>query len=103
MRHNVPALRALLTAVDVGGLDEAHCVTVPADSTSGILLDAVQDAADEAEDLLLVYYSGHGHYGRDGRSLLLATHASHAQRHHHSVPYDEVRAIVGRSRPGARS
>ncbi|MFI8521358.1 tetratricopeptide repeat protein [Streptomyces sp. NPDC085481] len=98
VRHNTPALTALLTADDVGGLDPAHCVTVPADSAPGVFLDAVQDAADEARDLLLVYYAGHGHFGRDGQSLLLATHASHLQRHHHSVAYDDVRAIVARSR-----
>ncbi|MGI5400136.1 caspase, EACC1-associated type [Streptomyces sp. CA-135486] len=98
VRHNVPALSKLLTAAEVGGLAGAHCVEVPADSTPGILLDALQDAADDARDLLLVYYAGHGHFGRDGRSLHLATTASHVQRPHHSVAYDEIRAIVARSK-----
>lgn len=96
--HNAPALRSLLVAEDVGGLDPAHCVTVPPDSTAAGFLDAVQDAADEAHDLLLVYYAGHGHFGRDGTQLMLSTRASRSARPFHSVPYDEVRAIVARSR-----
>ncbi|MFH9726978.1 tetratricopeptide repeat protein [Streptomyces sp. NPDC017254] len=98
VRHNAPALNDLLVAEDVGGLDPAHCVTVPPDSTAVDFLDAVQDAADQARDLLLVYYAGHGHFGRDGRRLLLSTRASRPARPFHSVPYDEVRAVVARSR-----
>ncbi|MFD0314981.1 caspase, EACC1-associated type [Streptomyces flavalbus] len=98
VRHNVPALRDLLVARDVGLFAGEHCVAVPANSTPQVLLDAVQDAADHAEDLLLVYYAGHGHFGRDGRGLLLGTEASRPDRPHHSVAYDEIRAIVAGSR-----
>ncbi|MFF8379669.1 tetratricopeptide repeat protein [Streptomyces sp. NPDC015661] len=98
VRHNAPALRSLLVADDLGGLDPAHCVTVPPDSTAAGFLDAVQDAADEADDLLLVYYAGHGHVGRDDKQLLLSTRESRKARPFHSVPYDEVRAIVAASR-----
>ncbi|WP_369144818.1 tetratricopeptide repeat protein [Streptomyces sp. R44] len=97
VRHNAPALRSLLVADDLGGLDPAHCVTVPPDSTAAAFLDAVQDAADEAGDLLLVYYAGHGHVGRDDKQLLLSTRESRKARPFHSVPYDEVRAIVAAS------
>ncbi|MBC2900843.1 caspase, EACC1-associated type [Streptomyces cupreus] len=97
VRHNVPALRDLLTAREAGGFAGEHCVAVPANSTPTALLDAVQDAADHARGLLLVYYAGHGHFGRDGRALLLATQASRPDRPHHSVPYDEIRAIVAAS------
>ncbi|MFH8582080.1 tetratricopeptide repeat protein [Streptomyces zaomyceticus] len=102
VRHNTPALHELLVAKDVGGLDPAHCVTVPPDSTAVDFLDAVQDAAEQAGELLLVYYAGHGHFGRDGRRLLLSTRASRPTRPFHSVPYDEVRAIVARSRARRR-
>ncbi|MFD4504445.1 tetratricopeptide repeat protein, partial [Streptomyces sp. NPDC058457] len=97
VRHNVPALRDLLTAKEVGGLAGEHCVAVPANSAPTVLLDAVQDAAEHARDLLLVYYAGHGHFGRDGRTLSLGTQASRPDRPHHSVAYDEIRAIVARS------
>ncbi|GGV73123.1 caspase, EACC1-associated type [Streptomyces massasporeus] len=97
VRHNVPALRDLLIADDAGGFSGEHCVAVPANSTPQDLLDAVQDAADHARELLVVYYAGHGHFGRDGRSLLLGTEASRSDRPHRSVAYDEIRAIVAHS------
>ncbi|MFF8233179.1 caspase, EACC1-associated type [Streptomyces caelestis] len=97
VRHNVPALRNLLTAKEAGGFAGEHCVAVPSNSTPTVLLDAVQDAADHARGLLLVYYAGHGHFGRDGRTLLLGTEASRPDRPHHSVTYDEIRAIVAGS------
>ncbi|MGW7383996.1 caspase, EACC1-associated type [Streptomyces sp. NPDC054794] len=98
VRHNVPALRDRLTAQEAGGFAGEHCVAVPANSAPQAFLDAVQEAADHARGLLLVYYAGHGHFGRDGRALLLGTQASRPDRPHHSVPYEEIRAIVAGSR-----
>ncbi|MER7802160.1 caspase family protein [Streptomyces parvulus] len=95
--HNVPALRELLTNGDVGGLAEEECVVVPEDSTCLDLLDALQKAAQEATDLLLFYYAGHGHFGGPDRSFLLATKDSAGQRAHHSVDYHEVRDLISKS------
>lgn len=96
--HNVPALRELLISDDVGGLSEEDCVVVPQDSTCLNVLDALQEAAQEATDLLLFYYAGHGHFGGPGRSFLLATTDSGGLRAHHSVDYSEVRDLVSKSR-----
>jgi hypothetical protein len=96
--HNVPALRELLTREDIGGLAEEECVVVPEDSTCLDVLDALQKAAQEATDLLLFYYAGHGHFGGPDRSFLLATRDSGGQRAHHSVDYHEVRDLVSKSR-----
>ena len=79
VRHNVSALRDLLIADDAGGFAGEHCVAVPANSTPQGLLDAVQDAADHARELLLVYYAGHGHFGR-GWAAILAQLASWLSR-----------------------
>ncbi|MGW7456095.1 caspase, EACC1-associated type, partial [Streptomyces sp. NPDC054787] len=98
VRNNVPALRAQLTDVAVGGLADEHCVGLPADSTPGTVLDAVQIAAEEARDLLLVYYAGHGHFHRDGESLLLSTKTSHTKSPHRSVPYAEIRAFLAEAK-----
>ncbi|CAM5359504.1 caspase, EACC1-associated type [Streptomyces aurantiogriseus] len=95
--RNIPALRAQVTDPEVGVLPEANCVVLPAHSERGHVLDAVCQAAEEADDLLLVYYAGHGHYDRDG-SLLLATEASSHTRRHHSVPYEAIREYVETSR-----
>ncbi|MGV9318655.1 caspase, EACC1-associated type [Streptomyces sp. NPDC003660] len=94
IRNNVPALSAQLTDAVVGGIPREHCACLPADSSQSAVLDAVQRAAEEAEDLLLVYYAGHGHLHRDGESLLLSTRTSHHNSPHRSVPYTEIRAHV---------
>ncbi|MFD7468607.1 caspase, EACC1-associated type [Streptomyces tendae] len=95
--HNVPALRELLTNGDVGGLAEEECVVIPDDSTCLDVLDALHKAAQEATDLLLFYYAGHGHFGGPDRSFLLATKDSAAERTHHSVDYHEIRDLISKS------
>lgn len=55
-------------------------------------------AADEASDLLLIYFAGHGHYSRDGQDLLLATKESSHRHGYHSIEYRELKAIVEASR-----
>ncbi|MFI2505642.1 caspase family protein, partial [Streptomyces sp. NPDC018972] len=97
VRHNVPALRTLLTSADVGGLAEEDCTVVPPDGTQQLLLDALHDAAQEATDLLLVYYAGHGHFGGRDRSFLLATRESSGKRPYHSVKYNDIRDLVSGS------
>ncbi|MFE9599894.1 caspase family protein, partial [Streptomyces hokutonensis] len=95
--HNVPTLRELLTTDGVGGLAKDECIVLAEDSTCLDVLDALQKAAQEATDLLLFYYAGHGHFGGPDRSFLLATRDSGGQRAHHSVDYHEVRELVSKS------
>ncbi|MGW0508374.1 caspase, EACC1-associated type [Streptomyces olivaceoviridis] len=97
VRHNVPALRELLTSDDVGGLAERDCTVVPPDGTQQQMLDALHDATQEATDLLLVYYAGHGHFGGRDRAFLLATRDSSPQRPYHSVKYSDIRDLVSAS------
>ncbi|MFJ3728824.1 caspase family protein [Streptomyces sp. NPDC090045] len=97
VQHSLVALRDMLTDQDVCALPDESCETVPADAPPGQFLDALEDAAEAAEHLLVVYYAGHGHHGSDG-SLLLATRASSVQRSYHSVRYETVREIVAGSR-----
>ncbi|MGD0069799.1 MAG: SAV_2336 N-terminal domain-related protein, partial [Streptosporangiaceae bacterium] len=58
--NNVADLAAAFTDPDLGGFDLAHCVTVPPDAGVAEVGDLLLQAATEAEDLLLFYYSGHG-------------------------------------------
>lgn len=95
--RNIPALLAQLTDPEVGALPKENCVVLPAHSEQGRILDAVCQAAEEADDLLLVYYAGHGHFDRGG-GLLLATEASSNTRRHHSVSYEAIRECVEVSR-----
>lgn len=68
--NNVRDLAAVLTDPDLGGFDPAHCVTVPGGATAAEIGEPLMQAAAEAEDLLLFYYSGHGMPWRDGEWYL---------------------------------
>ncbi|MFF0075520.1 caspase family protein [Streptomyces sp. NPDC005494] len=98
VQHNIPALRSLLTSEDVGGLAEQDCTVVPPDGTQQQLLDTLHDATEEATDLLLFYYAGHGHFGGRDRSFFLATQNSSGRRPYHSVKYSDIRDLVAGSR-----
>ncbi|MFF4053551.1 caspase family protein [Streptomyces chartreusis] len=91
--RNIPALLSQLTDPEVGALPKENCVVLPAHSEHGRILDAVCQAGEEADDLLLVYYAGHGHFDRVG-GLLLATETSSRTRLHRSVPYEAIRECV---------
>ncbi|MFB6636286.1 caspase family protein [Streptomyces chartreusis] len=91
--RNIPALLSQLTDPEVGALPKENCVVLPAHSEHGRILDAVCQAGEEADDLLLVYYAGHGHFDRVG-GLLLATETSSRTRLHRSVSYEAIRECV---------
>src|SRR5216683_1561972 len=56
---NLDHLRMLLMEPDLWGLPEGNC-TVLLDCDRVPIADALDSAARAAEDLLLVYYAGHG-------------------------------------------
>ncbi|MFD4868260.1 caspase family protein [Streptomyces sp. NPDC058412] len=91
---NIPALLDQLTDPEVEALGRGDCDVLSAGSTRNDFFEAVCAAADEASDLLLVYFAGHGHYSRDGQDLLLATKKSSHRHVYHSIEYRELKAIV---------
>ncbi|MGX5391141.1 caspase, EACC1-associated type [Streptomyces anulatus] len=97
---NIPVLLGQLTDPEVEALGRGDCDVLSADSTRSQFFEAVSAAADEASDLLLIYFAGHGHYSRDGQDLLLATKKSSHRHGYHSIEYRELKAIVEAS--GAR-
>ncbi|MFJ5707035.1 caspase family protein [Streptomyces sp. NPDC093105] len=94
---NIPGLVEQLTHPERGLLRQADCEILPADSPRDRFLTAVSTAAEEASDLLLVYYAGHGHHPRGGQGLLLATKESSHGRKFHSIDYNEIRECVDHS------
>ncbi|MER7734763.1 caspase family protein [Streptomyces erythrochromogenes] len=98
VQHSLAAFRDVLTDQDICALPEEVCEVVPADAPPGVFLDALDDAAEAAEHLLVVYYAGHGHHHEVDGTLLLATRASSVPRPYHSVRYETVRGIVAASR-----
>ncbi|MDV5148129.1 caspase family protein [Streptomyces sp. SBC-4] len=91
---NIPALLEQLTDPEMEALGSGDCNVLSAGSTRTEFLGAVCAAADEASDLLLIYFAGHGHYSRDGQDLLLATKQSSYRHTYHSVEYKELKEHV---------
>jgi uncharacterized caspase-like protein len=69
--NNIADLAAVLTDPDLGGFDPAHCLIVPAGAGVAEVGERLTQAAMEAEDLLLFYYSGHGLIGARRHDLYL--------------------------------
>ncbi|UXY28595.1 caspase, EACC1-associated type [Streptomyces sp. HUAS TT20] len=70
--NNVTDLAQVFTDRDFGGFDTAHCVLAPPRASTADIGDLLFEAAAEAEDLLLFYYSGHGLLGPMRRELYLS-------------------------------
>ncbi|MFI8106493.1 caspase domain-containing protein [Streptomyces sp. NPDC086023] len=61
------------------------------------VLGAVHAAADEADDVLMLYFSGHGLVSRRGK-LQLATRSTRPDADYTAVQYDDIRELVSSSR-----
>lgn len=57
---NVDGLRQVFLDPDIGRFAEEHCRTVAEGASVADVGDLLEEAAEQAEDLLLLYYSGHG-------------------------------------------
>ncbi|ALG12063.1 caspase family protein [Kibdelosporangium phytohabitans] len=95
---NVADLAGVLTDPAVGGFPAAHCVTARADATVPEVGELLHDAADQAEDLLLCYYSGHGKV--DDRGELYLTLADTNVRHlaFSALPFGAIRDAMRTSK-----
>ncbi|MFE6685783.1 caspase domain-containing protein [Streptomyces sp. NPDC057743] len=99
---NIRSLRAALTHPTLGLLVPEHCrlVSDPTDQKS--VGAALSWAAREADDLLLVYYAGHGVLDGDGVLHLALVHTDTANAGFTAVPIDLVKRIVGQARARSR-
>src|SRR5438067_1079772 len=57
---NVGSLMSVLTDPDLGGLARSRCAIVANPAEEGAVVHSLRGAADAADDMLLVYYVGHG-------------------------------------------
>ncbi|MEU1274084.1 caspase family protein [Streptomyces sp. NPDC005799] len=91
--NNLPALAHVLTSSSSWDLPEGHCTVVAEPDSTPAMLDAVQQAAEVAEDTLLIYFAGHGLL--DGRGdLFFGLPRSTAGRSHTGVTYQALREIL---------
>jgi hypothetical protein len=96
--NNLADLAAVFTDPDLGGFDGDHCVVAPPDVGVPDLGNLLVEAAEQAEDLLLIYFSGHGLIDRRG-DLHLALSGTRADRlRFTALPYETVREVCLDSR-----
>ncbi|MFG3256848.1 AAA family ATPase [Streptomyces sp. NPDC048172] len=97
VRRNIASLRETLCDDAVWGLAEQDCTVLGPEAGLGSVMQAIDSAAHQATDTLLIYYAGHGLLHPDRPTELhLALHDSNDHQMWRSLPYahirDEVRA-----------
>jgi protein-disulfide isomerase-like protein with CxxC motif len=88
---NVADLAAVLTDPLLGGLRAEHCHRLPEGAATEEAITLVEDVAKRPEDLLLIYFAGHGLIGRQGE-LYLCLSGTHPDRlRTTALPYEAIR------------
>ncbi|XUL88464.1 hypothetical protein ACQ86D_18905 [Streptomyces galilaeus] len=60
VENNLTALQQVLASEGGGIVPAVHCTVIQNPANQAMVGEAIGRAADSAEDLLLIYYSGHG-------------------------------------------
>lgn len=100
MRNNVDALADLLA--NAWNLPTRNCTVLRDPASPRDLSRAVEEAAREATDTLLVYYAGHGLTDRAGRYHLAVQSTERESVHDTAVSYSWIKAHIERSRAERR-
>ncbi|GAB2749841.1 hypothetical protein GCM10010442_80660 [Kitasatospora kifunensis] len=101
--NNITDLAAVLTDPELCGFDPAHCAASPPEAGVEQVGDLLMQAAAEAEDLLLFYYSGHGLLGPRRRELYLSLAGTRPDRlAFTALPFEAVRDACLGSRARSR-
>ncbi|MCK2245041.1 MULTISPECIES: caspase family protein [unclassified Crossiella] len=103
VRHNLSDLLAALTDPVTGILNWAQCTVVDTPDSPKSMLVRLEKAANQARDLLLVYYAGHGLRHDQRERLYLTVRESRSdQLLGSAVPFDSMREIIENSKARTR-
>lgn len=91
---NVTALRSVFTDPLLCGLPDEHCPVLLDAATPAEMDSWLETVAGEAEDLLLVYYAGHGVVGEDDELYLTVAESDEHHIHRSGVPFAWVKAAI---------
>ncbi|MEU4541494.1 caspase family protein [Streptosporangium sp. NPDC023825] len=95
VRQNLHDLTAVLTDPVYGIFSPEHCLTLADEGDVRRLGSQLREAASEAEDLLFVYYAGHGLVGSRRHELYLALPDSEWDApEFNSLEYDKLRGAI---------
>jgi Caspase domain len=99
---NVSELKRILCDPQVWGLPADYCRVVSDPASSDEIFQALREAADHAEEALVVYYAGHGLKDRDKGGLHLTHTGSDAGRPWTTIDYLELRRVIKDTMAGQR-
>jgi elongation factor Tu len=90
--NNLAALRAALTAPEHGSFAPGHCLVIEDPADQSQVAKQLADVASATEDVLLVYYTGHGLVGTRRQELFLGLAATDPARPQYSaLPFAWIR------------
>lgn len=90
VRNNLTRLRSALTDKTIWGIAPERLVVVSNPETPQALVRPIREMAEQAEDTLIVYYSGHGLKDLDDDQLYLTLPDSETRRPETAVRFDLV-------------
>jgi sugar lactone lactonase YvrE len=102
VRNNIRDLKQVLTQRDGAGIRRGDCVDVLDAPDLRTVWSPLQRAADEAEDLLLVYYAGHGVLDRNGYLYLSLPDTTRNSEHFTALDIGKLREVIGESNAANR-
>lgn len=102
VENNLVDLAEVLTDAGLGGFAGEHCVTVKPGSSLEQVGDALSEAAEQAKDLLLVYFSGHGLLDSSGGLHLALAGTKRNRLGYTALAYETLRATCLESRAATR-
>ncbi|MEV5338252.1 caspase family protein [Streptomyces sp. NPDC052676] len=102
VERNLGDLRRLLTSPRSWNLPEENCLVIPDPADDQQVLVAVQKAAEQATDALLVYYAGHGQIDSDEEEFFLTLPGSRPHTMWTGIEYRYLRREIQKSRARAR-
>ncbi|MEU0899126.1 caspase family protein [Streptomyces massasporeus] len=101
VKRNLADLKHLLTSARSWSLPDEHCRTLPNPTSREQVMAAVEQAAAEATDTLLIYYAGHGQIDRQEKLFLTLPH-SRAHKAWSGILYEDLRHAVEGTRADRR-
>ena len=98
VENNLSKLAELFTDKQFCGLLDQNCIVVSNPKTGPELIDPIADAAEEATDMLIVYFAGHGMPHSTGHELCLGLVGSKSGRMYQWVSYSDIQTEIRESR-----
>ncbi|MFE7810751.1 caspase domain-containing protein [Streptomyces sp. NPDC057433] len=95
--NNIRGLAGVLTDPELSSFTSEHVRLVDDPATPADIMQPLKQAAEDAEDILLVYYSGHGQLSGENSELHLTLTGSEPEAPWSSLPFSYVADIIKQS------